>query len=788
MNLEDIQNNTIIICENDYKKQILKELSLKHIFLNVLFFSKKEFLEEYYFKYNEKAIYYLVNKYNYKIDIAKMYLDNLIYIDDNKEYKSIKLKFLQDLKKELDDNFFFIYNNYFKDYIKNYNFLVINYPYLEDFEIEIFNKYNAIIINDTGNNKHEYIYEFDSLEEEVRYVASEICKLIDNGIDINKIKIMGVDKTYYNYLKKIFDLYNLKINIETNNSLYGNIITKKFLEGNNISLENRLEKIKNDNSDIVTKIVNICNKYTFVKEESTLLSLIIEDFKNTKINNFKYQNYIEIIDVTDYVNDEYVFFMNFNAGSIPITFKDINYINDSIKEEVNLKKVSEINKAYKDYIKNKIRSIKNLSITYKNVKDEFYPSSLIRELNLNIVKPEIDILTSYSKKDSLFLLTKMEDELSLYNTISDNYYIYKNSLDNSNYKIFSNKYTLIDKNNLYDYLNNTLNLSYSSLNNYNKCSFKFYLANILKIDKYEETFEAFIGSVFHDVLEKCFINDLPVKEEIINYVKMKNKVLNAKESFFLNKEEEDIKYTLEVLKKKEYTEFDKYLFEKRFNIEKNRNNFNISFVGVVDKILYKEKEDKTLISIIDYKTGSANISLNYLPYGLNMQLPIYLYLVKKSNCFNNPYFTGFYLQNVLDKNIVKDNLSSYDEKRYDKLKLVGYSNSNQNILSEFDNSYKNSELIKGLKIKSDGNFSSYSKVLNNNQIDEIINMTEKIIDKDIKNILDSKFDINPKKIGFSEDVSCNYCKFKDICFKKNSDYLVLDDIKDLSFLGGEDNA
>ena len=95
-------------------------------------------------------------------------------------------------------------------------------------------------------------------------------------------------------------------------------------------------------------------------------------------------------------------------------------------------------------------------------------------------------------------------------------------------------------------------------------------------------------------------------------------------------------------------------------------------------------------------------------------------------------------------------------------------------------------IIKGLKIKSDGNFSSYSKVLNNNQIDEIINMTEKIIDKDIKNILDSKFDINPKKIGFSEDVSCNYCKFKDICFMSHKDIVNLKKFEDLSFLGGEE--
>ena len=62
MELKDIQNNTIIICENSYKNAILKEFNLKGLFLNVKFYTKKDFFKEYFFDYNEKTIYYLVNK------------------------------------------------------------------------------------------------------------------------------------------------------------------------------------------------------------------------------------------------------------------------------------------------------------------------------------------------------------------------------------------------------------------------------------------------------------------------------------------------------------------------------------------------------------------------------------------------------------------------------------------------------------------------------------------------------------------------------------------------------
>jgi len=101
--INNIQDNTIIICENSYKKYLLKKFWETKIFLNVKFFTKKEFFCEYLFKYDEKTISYLVNKYNYKVDIAKMYLDNLYFVED-KNYKSNKLNFLVKLKRELIDN------------------------------------------------------------------------------------------------------------------------------------------------------------------------------------------------------------------------------------------------------------------------------------------------------------------------------------------------------------------------------------------------------------------------------------------------------------------------------------------------------------------------------------------------------------------------------------------------------------------------------------------------------------------------------------------------------------
>jgi len=791
MDIKNIQNNTIIICENNYKKYILRDLSKNKIFLNVKIITKKEFLDDYLFKYDEKTLSYLINKYNYKVDVAKMYLDNLYYIDEAKIYKNNKLKYLVNLKNELDNEGLLIYNLDYKNYLKNFNVIVLGYPYLNPIEIDIFKNINAKIIKEEGNFNIDKVYEFETHEDEINFVCKEICKLIDNGIDINKIKIAGITKSYYNDLERIFNMYNIPIKIVDGNNLYGNIIVQKFLNNYDNNLNNSIENIKNEDSEIVKKIINICNKYSFENDKFKVKSLIIEDFKNTKIDNFKLKNYIELVELNNpFAIDEYVFLMNFSVGNIPNNIKDEDYITDNIKEKLNLDKTNKINKIYKEFIKNKLNNIKNLIITYKKKgnNEECFISSLQKEMNLKVVQNEHDILESYSMINDKINYARLEDDLNKYGNVKKEYYVYKNSLGNINYNSFDNKFKGINKDNFKDYLNDKLTLSYSSLNNFNKCAFRFYISNILKLDKYEEKFEAFIGSVFHHVLEKCFNNNLNVEEEVNNYIKMSGKTLTIKERFFINKIIEDIKFAVNVLRRqKEYISLDKVMYEKNICIDKSKD-INIEFTGFIDKVLYSENKDNTLISIIDYKTGNIDIDLKYLPYGLGLQLPIYLYLVKKSNLFNNPKFLGFYLQYILDKDIKRDITKNYEEEKYNNLKLMGYTNNNIHEIVNFDNSYSDSKLIKGLKTKANGDFYSTSKVLSDNEIDKIIELTERNIDDGISKILDGDFSINPKKIGYDKDLGCEYCKFKDICFRKEEDYIILDDIKTLDFLGGDDNA
>lgn len=791
MNIE-VKDNTIIICENSYKKAILKDLTNQNTFCNVKFYTKKEFIQEYLFSFDERAVYYLVSKYNLKISIAKMYLNNLYFLSSIKP-DNPKIQFLSDLRKDLDDQGLLVYNPLFKKYISNFKIVVIGYSNLEKYEEDIFDKLNAKIIKKDKINKEFTILEAQNIEEEVSFVAKSIAELLDKGIDINHIKLANVSDNYYNTIKRIFNFYHIPIKIPSQNTLYNNEIGQKFLNNLTNNLNETLDLIKEDNQNIYNKIINICNKYVFINDIFILKKFLTYVFKNTIINDFNLNNYVDIINIDDYIDDnDYIFLMNFNSDSVPKTYQDEDYLTDNIKVITKYDTIIK-NKIIKENTLSIIENINNLVITYKKSDGhkECYISALSNELNCNIEKIDIKLDISYSITLSKLEYAKCLYNFNTYGTTSDALSIYGNSipLDEENYNKFDNTFKGIDNANYLKYLNHKLTISYSSLNNYNKCAFRYYLANILQIDPFTDTFDTFIGSLFHDVLEKCLNNNLDIDTEIRSYLASHEREFTFKERFYLNKVIDEIKFAFNVIRSQnEYIGLDKHLYEKRIVIDKSKN-INIFFKGIIDKILYKEEENKTYIAIIDYKTGIINTDLKYLPYGLSLQLPIYLYLVKKSNLFKNPQFAGFYLQHVINTSSINKNINhTYLEQKEASLKLEGYSNSNMNTLSKFDNSFAESNLIKSMKLKKDGNFNANAKVLSDEKINKVIELTEENIDKAIVNITSGEFPINPKRIGLDKNIGCEYCKFKDICFKKEDDFVKLKEIPNLDFLGGEENA
>ena len=748
--LDEIKNNTVIIC-NDYDKS---KILMRNKLVNIKVINMQEFVSKYYFDYDEEAILYIVNKYNVKYDIALTYIKNLYYID-NQKYDVRKLDFLVSLKNDLDEHNLLKYNELFRKYIDETDVIVYGIR-LGKYELKILKDIKYKYIEKEFNNYNHIIYHFNTMEEEVEYVAVNICKLIDSGISIKNIKLTNVGSDYYNTITRIFSLFGLKVNIPNNQPLTSFTYVKNFIDlYNEHDLEYAIERI--DSKDkLYDNVVDVVNKY--VKYHSK--ELILYKLEHSGINSYKYDNGIEIIDFLEYdaSADEYVFMLGFNDGIIPNSYKDVDYITDNIKNLVSLDTTKEKNISLREDILQSIHNIKNLTITYKlrDTKRSFYPSSMCGYFE--VVDGDTDIDVSYSEVYNKIKLTRSIDDYIKYGYRDKNFdLLYSNF--NVDYNSFKNEYSLINR------VMDRLTLSYSKMQEYNKCAFRYYISNILKLDVFEENFSTVIGNMVHYAMEKCLSNNDFNTDKYVDEF-LGDKKYSNKERFFLEKYKICIKELLDqIILEKEYSSYDSFMCEKKINIDYGNN---IEFKGIIDKILYKEEGDYTYVTLVDYKTGNDDISLKYLKYGLNIQLPIYLYLSNYLN-LRNVLYSGFYLQKL-----------NITEKDY---RLVGYSNSDKFVLSILDNNYENSKIIKGMKTIKDGGFASHTKVLSNDEINEIIDITKKKIEEVIDNIKNNKFDINPKVDG-NKNIGCDYCKYRDICFVKNKDKVTIIPEE----FGGDDNG
>lgn len=783
----NIDDNSILVATTRFKNRFLNVNSNK--LLNVKFITLDEFRKCFYFDYDSKSIYYVMKNYNLNYNNAREIFKYLYYVD-LKTYNVSILDYLVSIKKDLIENKLIYFDNLFLDYVSNKKIYVF-YDNLSNLDKNMFKNLNPEFISYELNKVCDVV-RFDYIDDEVRYCCNKICDLINDGIDINKIKLVNFSSEYNSAIKRIFSLYNLPIEIK-NDYLISTKIVSYFLEVLSDDIDFSLKKVHdnfdfNDNNivDIYNQIISICNKYNWCSNYLEIKDLLISDFSKTLIKKDSLDKKIEIVNFDDYFfDDEYVFLLGFNQNAYPILKKDDDLISDKDKKDICLENTLEVNKKNYDFVVNKICSIKNLFISYKlnSFNSSYYPSTIIDDLSLSVITPNISY--NYSNLDNKLVLSSYLDNYIKYGTVDDNLALFYNSYSDIDYSKYDNNFKGIDKDLFFKYSDKKISLSYSSLNNFFKCQFRFYVENILKISYKDSNFSLFIGNLFHKVLSKMYEDDFNFDEEYDSYVSSNYEIVSEKEKFFINKLKNDLLYIIDSIRKQDgYSTFNERLFEHFVSIDFSRDGFEVIFKGIIDKILYDSSN--SLYSIIDYKTGNPNLNLNNIIYGIDMQLAIYAFLSKKIDKLSNSKLVGIYLQKILNNEINKQPGKSYDELKYDNLKLQGYSTSLEADLKLFDTTYVDSKLIKGMKMSSKG-FYAYTKTFDKDMLDKILKITEEKVEEAIDLILKQDFSINPKQIGIKNLIGCEYCDYHDICFMKMNDIVNLYEYKNLEFLGGDND-
>lgn len=754
-----------LIVPQNYKKRLIKQLSQENKLYSYKILTINEVQKKIFFDYDEQAIYYLVKEKNYTYKNAKELLTNMYYIE-NKDYQNQKLSNLVSLKNELFEKKLLKEDSLFKEAIQNKNVNIYGFIHIDKWTnhiIEILKKYSNVMITPPKENEYIHpVYEFSNIDNEINFVANDI---ISKNLDLNKVYIANINNDNISTIKRIFKNYHLIINLNETKTLYETTEGLKFLQ------ELNLENIKNE--EIKNSIIKVLNKYSFVKNIEEIRDILKEEFKITKIKKTKYNNAINEINLKNDIpsDDDTVYLINLNKETIPHNYKDEDYISDSEKMPY-LEKTYEKNNNEFFIWKNIFKNTKNLIITSskQNLKGGTKTSPLIEELKLEVVKKSYEP-SNFSNHNNIYNLGILLDEYVKYGTYNDSIPLLLNTYQDNNYMTYDNTYHNIN----FQY--NSLNLSYTKLNSFYECPFKYYCSYILKLDDYQQTFDAYAGSLCHFILQNMFNNNFNFEQTRDKYFKENPYNFTEENIVFLDKILLELKHVINHINTHlNLTNYKDMECEKNIEIQNNK----IKFTGIIDKIM--KYEDK--IVIIDYKTGETDIDLRLAPYGLKLQLPIYIYLIKY--LYPKSQIVGIYLQNIISPIInylpEKTKLDQIDE----HLKLNGYTLGNETLISEFDPTYENSEYIKSLSLTQNG-FSRFAKLLTEKEFNDLGAFAEDKINEMINNINKANFKIEPKIKG-TDNISCKFCKYQSICFKTEKDNKYIYPEDKLEFLRGDNNA
>lgn len=774
--LKQIKDNSIIIAESDMRDEILDFFLETDEVLNIKLMNFDEIKKGLLFDYDSETINFVMKKYSVNYDIAKDYIDSTYLLSED-NLSSSKGTFLNNLKTDLIDNNLLIFDHLFPALLKNYDTVyVVGYHYLDSFNkylLELVKPYLKVEIIDVFNNNYQHqVYEAQNIEEEICFIAEKISSLLKNDVPINKIYIANYSNEYTFNMMRIFKDYGIPLTIPSSASLFDTAIGEYFIKNIDDDLDTLMSNIEKkfeieenrENRNIYQLLINLLNRYYWTNNIGEIKDLIVEEMKKVRIPTLHKEKEVQIVNFLNRIfgDDEYVFLIGFNLNVIPAVKRDEDFIQDSLKPKFK-DTSSEYNTMMKDAYIKAISNIKNLTITYKltTAFESYLPSYLIEELKMPVIR-DIFKYSNFSNNINMLLLAKRIDNLIKYNEQDDTLHILGSNYQIP-YKEYDNKFKGVDSNIICNRINDKISFSYSNISTYYECPYKFFLNNIYNLNDFIPSFDQFIGSLFHHILEIGLIDDIDIDKEYENFIQKEQRILSNKEKFFLDKLKEVSIFVIETIREQyKHTLHNSTSFEQRCEIVID-NPIKTKIKGFVDKIIQYDND----ALIVDYKTNQSKVNCDLFEFGLNLQLPIYLYLLKKTAPKVN--VVGLYLQHIIPSK--KYNLNDPEARSNARkdLKLDGLTFNDLSKIRLFDDTYENSQLIKGLKIDKKTNALKENKnLLSLEEKEKLENLVENLIYDCIRNVCNAHFDINPIKIPGTFD-ACEYCKYKDICFRQYKD-------------------
>ena len=795
------QEEDIIIVSNKYIKPILIQ-KFSNQMRKIIFKSFDEVKDDIYTTIDYQMLFHNM-KEDTNLEVLRIKLANSYFIqqDSNEPFLHELYLYHQNNHLILDENHLSYYKSkkvYFVNYYGDDDLINQILPFLKHYE-------RCFTTNSI--DKELTIFHFENYDDEILEVVNHIAILLNKKVDPAKIVIHKVNKDYLNKLEEYLMIYKIDYIVEGEGSFFDVDIVKNFFHDLKNYEAMRLNKVLKDylidkkDNKIFSKIGKVLEPLIML--DLTINSITLDLIKDVFIHTIYQEevtNAIKIENVLNHIYDDdtHIFIMNFSHGEIAHIYKDDTYLNDKIRKNLKLLTSFDRTQIEEKKILDCIHSYESIHLSYSTYCSSkiYMPSNLIKKLAkkriVNICDASIHIYHIVNEDMAKMRFFKAYALYRLYQKKTFDYlygYTYFCADLTKRYQS--------DFNATLDYLalpTLFMELSYTKLNDYFSCPFRFYLKYILNIEeKMEDNNSTFVGRMYHFVLEKVVAKryiDCRTKEEVLenisvyicDFVKNQTYEIKDKLKFYLNKFSEELKLIVEIIMDfMDHSSFEVLGLEQK--LEKQLDDYTV-VVGLIDKILkYQE-----YYLVIDYKTNPVHPNWYALDVGLDLQLPLYLYLIKAND--PNAKIAGSYLQSVFRTSLLKYEDKPLSKVMLEQLKYVGYTLQDRDVILAIDtNALNGSGSLPKQIVSNKGFYKNFlKKSFTQTQFDAIILYVEKLIFEANKKIRKGLFPILPLTDEKNESV-CRYCRLKDLCYRNETMKKVYKKHDDFSYLfeGGSDD-
>ena len=619
--------------------------------------------------------------------------------------------------------------------------------YVYSWNLEDKNFYEEFTYNPTGNKKNFSSFDIkklDSLNKIKDDVISPIRTLLENVINES-------DKTQ---ILRYFYMY---------------------LECSGI-----MEKLFEKDSEGALKLVNVFNDMNNYLNSNASFSEIIEVLKNISFesdNTEVYQDTITISNLEDFVLEgkKIVYFLGATNEFLPKEFKPSHLISSYDIDKDNLNELILDNKNKWDYLFSHLILFKNVYVTTPKLGNDLKLKEASVMLN-KVIKKDIEIAKIYDRKSMIkdYAIKLSNKKI---NKVCDDYFCKINEVNHHNLNLRIPSDTALK---LYS---KTLNVSPSSIETYAKCPFYHFILYGLKLKVKEKyLFDSReVGTFVHYLLENVIKNDIDnIKEEntyeiikkySLSYLKDNGKIMDNKTKYLIEELSKSTSNVINmIVSEQEKSRFKPTFFELKIDdnlivtpLSVKLLNGTLNINGIVDRVDTYQDDENFYYRIIDYKTGEKKFRLDEVLMGLNLQMLIYLLVIKNSHSFTDKkmipsallYYPALLKESKSSRGLT---LEEKEKSVYDRLKMNGIINSSSDVLDLFG---------EDLKCYTDSfvrDKLSFEKVFSMDDINNVFEYMINTIKTIGNNILDGKISVSPVEDG------CKYCKFSSICkFDKKID-------------------